>query len=136
MLVRKINAKLKRAYYYFGFEQVVPFDEVNNHIEILKENTDDETVLDKINTYKEEIVNFIDSIKNEDDVDFPVDFAKDEPRNSWESHSADFPQDIFENAGISQDEGPIAPVDEESGDSTSVAPVGETVIITVSDAML
>ena len=133
MLVRKINAKLKRAYYYFGFEQVVPFDEVNNHIEILKENTDDETVLDKINTYEEEIVNFIDSIKNEDDVDFPVDFAKDEPRNSWESHSADFPQDIFENAGISQDEGPIAPVDEESGDSTSVTPVGETVIITVRD---
>ena len=55
---KKVNAALKKAYYYFGFKKVVSYDEVEENIEILKNNTSDEAVLNKIEGHETEIKEF------------------------------------------------------------------------------
>ena len=117
---KKINAALKKAYYYFGFNEVVSIDEVKQNIEILKNNTSDESVLNKINNHESEIVEFCDFVSEKDDFTFPVGFAKDEPRKSWEFYTEDFPEDVFENnVSSTEDSGDIEPVEDE-GDIVSV----------------
>ena len=128
MLSKKINAALKRAYFYLGFNQIVSYDEVKEHVEILKKNTEDQSVLDKINSFEEEIIEFNDFVKDQDDFTFPADFAKEEPRKSWESYKKDFDEDIFENGEeLSEDIGEVAPADEDElfGDAGEIAPADE-----------
>ena len=96
---KKINAALKRAYYYFGFKKLVSYDEVKEHIDILKNNAADESVLTKINEYESEIEEFFSTSLSEN-TEFPIEFAKDEPRKAWEPHTADFPKDIFESMDV------------------------------------
>ena len=116
MLAKKINAKLKRAYYYFGFNEVVSYDEVMEHANLLKSLPNDESLAAKINGYADDIEAFF---KNDDekkaDSEFSADFAKDEPRKSWEHYTENFPEDIFE--------GGLEPVDDELEEATEIEPV-------------
>ena len=110
MLSKKINAKLKRAFYYFGFEQVVTYDEVKPHMDILKVAAEnDEQLSSKVDEYAAEIEEYF-SV-DENNTDEVQDFAKDEPRKSWESYTEDFPQDVFEESEVADDA--IEPVEEE-----------------------
>ena len=87
---KKINAALKRAYYYFDFKQVVPYNEVVETIQKFKglENLDDE-LANKINQYAEEIEEYFDTPEKRED-DTVTDFAKNEPRKSWEHYTDDY----------------------------------------------
>ena len=58
MLAKKINAKLKRAYYYFGFEEVAAYEKVRKNIDILLEKAADESVLNKVKEHESEIEEF------------------------------------------------------------------------------
>ena len=94
MLSKKINAALKRAYYYFGFKKVVPYYEVNETILKFKGLPDlDEELANKINQYADEIEEYFDTPEKRED-DTVTDFAKKEPRKSWEHYSDDFDFDI------------------------------------------
>ena len=127
MLAKKINAKLKRAYYYFGFEEVVSYEQVRKNMDILLENTADESVLTKVKEYESEIEEFFNTSEKREDSDFSAEFAKDEPRQSWESYTADFPEEILEgnvesgeieaaDEPVVDDEGEIESVDVEDGE--------------------
>ena len=113
---KKINAALKKAYYYFGFKKVVSYDEVKGNIEILKNNTSDEEILSKIESHENEIKEFCEFVEGDETFEFPVKFAKVEPRKSWEAHTADFPKDIFTSNAKSVEEDlvdSVEPVSEE-----------------------
>ena len=124
MLAKNIRAKIKRAYYYFGFEEVVSYEKVRKNIDILLENAADESVSTKVKEYESEIEEFFNTSDKREDSDFSEEFAKDEPRKSWESYTEDFPQDIF--SGDVESIGDIEPV-EDSEDEGEVEPVEEAV---------
>ena len=123
---KKINAALKRAYYYFDFKQVVPYNEVVETIQKFKglEDLDDE-LANKINQYAEEIEEYFDTPEKRED-DTVTDFAKNEPRKSWEHYTDDFDFTIDE-LGSEQTEDAeddeIEPVEDELVDS--IEPVEE-----------
>ena len=117
MLAKKINAKLKRAYYYFGFEEVVCYDEVKPHMELLKGLPNDESLSIKINEYADEIEEFFNTDEKKADSEFTAEFAKDEPRKSWEHYTENFPEDIFE--------GGIEPVEEVPEENAEIEAVEE-----------
>ena len=93
---KKINAALKRAYHYFGFEEVIPYEEAEDKIEHLKGIPADESVVAKVNKYADEIAEYFENEKRVAETEFPVEFAKGEPRKSWEHYTDDFPEDIFD----------------------------------------
>jgi len=124
MLAKNIRAKIKRAYYYFGFEEVVSYEKVRKNIDILLENAADESVSTKVKEYESEIEEFFNTSDKREDSDFSEEFAKDEPRKSWESYTEDFPEDIF--SGDVESIGDIEPV-EDSEDEGEVEPVEEAV---------
>ena len=124
MLAKNIKAKIKRAYYYFGFEEVVSYEKVRKNIDILLENADDESLSTKVKEYESEIEEFFNTSDKREDSDFSAEFAKDEPRKSWESYTEDFPEDIF--SGDVESIGDIVPV-EDSEDDGEVEPVEEAV---------
>ena len=126
---KKINAALKRAYYYFDFKQVVPYNEVVETIQKFKglENLDDE-LANKINQYAEEIEEYFDTPEKRED-DTVTDFAKNEPRKSWEHYTDDFDFTIDE-LGSEQTEDAeddeIEPVEDELVDS--IEPVEDELV--------
>jgi len=128
-LSKKINAALKRAYYYFDFKQVVPYNEVVETIQKFKglENLDDE-LANKINQYAEEIEEYFDTPEKRED-DTVTDFAKNEPRKSWEHYTDDFDFTIDE-LGSEQTEDAeddeIEPVEDELVDS--IEPVEDELV--------
>ena len=110
MLAKKINANLKRAYYYFGFNEVVSYGEARKNMDVLLENAADESVLSKVKEYEAEIEEFFNTSDKREDADFSQEFAKDEPRKSWECYTDDFPEEILAGDVESVDE--IEPADE------------------------
>ena len=122
MLAKKINAKLKRAYYYFGFEEVAAYEKVRKNIDILLEKAADESVLNKVKEQKSENERSLKNKKKREDFDCIEAFAKDEPRKSWDSYTDDFPEDIFADDVESDDA--VEPV-EDNGDEGEVEPVAE-----------
>jgi hypothetical protein len=117
MLAKNIRAKIKRAYYYFGFEEVVSYEKVRRNIDILLENADDESLSTKVKEYESEIEEFFNTSDKREDSDFSEEFAKDEPRKSWESYTEDFPEDIF--SGDVESSGDIEPAAEAVEDFSS-----------------
>ena len=94
---KKINAALKRAYHYFGFEEIIPYEEAEGKIEHLKGIPAEEAVVVKVNQYADEIAEYFENEKRVASTEFPVAFAKGEPRKSWEHYTDDFPEDIFDS---------------------------------------
>ena len=95
-MAKRINAKLKRAYHYFGIDEVVPFEEIEERINHLKGVPAEEAVVIKVSEYADEIAEYFENEKRVADTEFPVAFSKDEPRKSWEKYTDDFPEDIFD----------------------------------------
>ena len=129
MLATKINAKLKRAYYYFGFEEVVSYNEVKQHIDILKSLQNDEEVSAKIDEHSNEIEEYFNTTGDKDDESFTSEFTKDEPRKSWEHYTESFPEDIFTKGADSELVDAIEPVEEEvaEAEDEDIEPVEEEV---------
>ena len=94
---KKINAALKRAYHYFGFEEIIHYEEAEGKIEHLKGIPAEEAVVVKVNQYADEIAEYFENEKRVASTEFPVAFAKGEPRKSWEHYTDDFPEDIFDS---------------------------------------
>ena len=93
----KIDTNLKKAYYYFGFKEIVAYEKVKEHIKILKGLDTPEELSMKINGHADEINEFFSDPELKNDPDFRKKFAKKEPRGNWESYTVDFPKDVFDN---------------------------------------
>ena len=139
MLVEKVNANVKRAYYYFGANAVVPLNEIEGNITKLKEIAkNNEKLTIKINDYASEIEKFCASFDGEEDI--YSEFAKDEPRGSWEYYKSDFPNvtlDQLAETGIeSVEEEPDLSFDGKTNadeDNMGIAPAEGDIIISVKD---
>ena len=128
-MAKRINAKLKRAYHYFGINEVVPFEEIEERINHLKGIPADEAVVIKVSEYADEIAEYFENEKRVADTEFPVAFSKDEPRKSWEKYTDDFPEDIFDT-----ELEPVVDVEEESiEDADEIESVEEEAIEPVED---
>ena len=117
--IKKPELNERKAFYYFGFNNVVPFNEVNPVINDLREKSaDNEELLEKVNSHAANIDSYFDDEELKNDDELLVRFNSQEPRKSWESHKDDF--DLDENS--QEDE--IEPVEEveEAGD---IEPVDE-----------
>ena len=108
---KKINAKIKRAFYYFGMSEVCPYAEVKVNMDKLMSIADDDQI-SKVNEYADTIENFFDTPERKEDATIFQEFAKEEPRKSWESYKDDFGEIDLENV-----EDAIEPVEEEVDDA-------------------
>ena len=139
MLSKKINAKLKRAFYYFGCEEVVPYNEVKDQFEKVQAlPNDDEEVAARVNEHIETIENYFDTPEmKEDETRTP--FAKGEPRASWDSYKDDFAEVLEEDGGVepagddaegaevkpaADEDGGVEPADDDEVDG-GIAPAGD-----------
>ena len=139
MLSKKINAKLKRAFYYFGCEEVVPYNEVKDQFEKVQAlPNDDEEVAARVNEHIETIENYFDTPEmKEDETRTP--FAKGEPRASWDSYKDDFAEVLEEDGGVEpagddaegaevkpadDEDGGVEPADDDEVDG-GIAPAGD-----------
>ena len=118
---KKINAKIKRAFYYFGMSEVCPYAEVKVNMDKLMSIADDDQI-SKVNEYADTIENFFDTPERKEDATILQEFAKEEPRKSWESYKDDFGEIDLENV-----EDAIEPVEEEVDDAVE-AVEGEDVV--------
>ena len=100
-MAKKIRAVLKRAYYYFGFKEVVPYREIRKRIDLLSAYDNDEYLQTKIDGYEKDVEKFFNKPELKQDNEFFHEFAKDEPRKSWEHFTEDgFPKDLFDDVEI------------------------------------
>ena len=126
--IKKPELNERKAFYYFGFKNVVPFNEVNPVINDLREKSaDNEELLEKVNSHAANIDSYFDDEELKNDDELLVRFNSQEPRKSWESHKDDF--DLDENSQEYEIEpveeveeaGDIEPVEDEDG----IAPVAD-----------
>ena len=139
MLSKKINAKLKRAFYYFGCEEVVPYNEVKDQFEKVQAlPNDDEEVAARVNEHIDTIEKYFDTPEmKEDETRTP--FAKGEPRASWDSYKDDFAEVLEEDGGVEpagddaegaevkpadDEDGGVEPADDDEVDG-GIAPAGD-----------
>ena len=103
---KKPETDEKKAFFYFGFERLAPFSEVDAVINQLKEElAGDEEALEKINTHAEFIESYFDDEELKADDSLNVPFKKDKRRAKWESYKKDFPQvDLTETVEESVEE--------------------------------
>ena len=101
---KKPETEEKKAFYYFGFERLATFDEVNNVIAQLKEKfADDEEALEKINNHAQFIESYFDNDELKADDSLNVPFKKDKRRAKWESYKKDFPEFELAEEVVSED---------------------------------
>jgi len=90
--IKKPELNQKKAFFYFGFRKVVPFNEVQKAITALSNLQDiDDEIKAKINSFADEIDAYFDSEELKTDDELSVKFNKGEPRKSWESYKKDLP---------------------------------------------
>ena len=100
--IKKPELNQKKAFFYFGFRKVVPFNEVQKAITELSNLQDiDDEIKAKINSFADEIDAYFDSEELKTDDELSVKFNKGEPRKSWESYKKDLPdvnlKELIEN---------------------------------------
>ena len=101
---KKPETEEKKAFYYFGFERLAPFNEVNAIITQLKEKfAEDEEALEKINYHVEFIESYFDDDELKADDSLNVPFKKDKRRAKWASYKKDFPEVDLTEEVISED---------------------------------
>ena len=134
-MAKKINAKLKRAYYYFGANAVVPLNEIEGNIIKLKEIAkDNDELITKVHSYATEIKEFCASFGEEEDI--YEQFRKDEPKSSWEYYTDDFPNVILDKlveTGLEPVKDEIDTESDDVDDGTGIAPAKGNISITVKD---
>ncbi len=126
--IKKPELNERKAFYYFGFNNVVPFNEVNPVINDLREKSaDNEELLEKVNSHAANIDSYFDDEELKNDDELFVRFNPQEPRKSWESHKDDFDldensqEDEIEPVEEVEEAGDIEPVEDEDG----IAPVAD-----------
>ena len=126
MLAKKIRAPLKRAFHYFGFDNVVSYPEVKKHMEhLIEQAQDNEEVMEKINEHKDNIEKFFNTLELKEDSSFFAEFAKDEPRASWNHFTDDFHEIIFEKLLKAEEDEIEEPVTEDVEEAEIEEPVEE-----------
>ena len=101
--------------------EVCPYAEVKVNMDKLMSIADDDQI-SKVNEYADTIENFFDTPERKEDATILQEFAKEEPRKSWESYKDDFGEIDLENV-----EDAIEPVEEEVDDAVE-AVEGEDVV--------
>ena len=91
--------------------EVCPYAEVKVNMDKLMSIADDDQI-SKVNEYADTIENFFDTPERKEDATIFQEFAKEEPRKSWESYKDDFGEIDLENV-----EDAIEPVEEEVDDA-------------------
>ena len=91
--------------------EVCPYAEVKVNMDKLMSIADDDQI-SKVNEYADTIENFFDTPERKEDATILQEFAKEEPRKSWESYKDDFGEIDLENV-----EDAIEPVEEEVDDA-------------------
>ena len=84
---------VKKAFYYFGFRNVVSYKDVKTNIDAIRlcpDMTDE--IMEKVNKYALEIENYFDSDELRNDEKLRVKFNSREPRKSWEYYRKDLPK--------------------------------------------
>ncbi len=130
---KKPETEEKKAFYYFGFERLATFNEVDAVINQLKVKfADDEESLEKINKHVEFIESYFDSDELKNDNSLNVPFKKDKRRVKWESYKKDFPDvDLTEEVVSEEAIEPVEevnemePVEETINDVAEIEPVRE-----------
>jgi len=100
--------------------EVCPYAEVKVNMDKLMSIADDDQI-SKVNEYADTIEKFFDTPERKEDATIFQEFAKEEPRKSWESYKEDFGEIDLENV-----EDAIEPVEEEVDDA--VEAVDEDVV--------
>ena len=91
--------------------EVCPYAEVKVNMDKLMSIADDDQI-SKVNEYADTIEKFFDTPERKEDATIFQEFAKEEPRKSWESYKDDFGEIDLENV-----EDAIEPVEEEVDDA-------------------
>ena len=129
MLAKKLNidTEVRKAYYYFGFEGIVPFKDIIVRINELKEYAgEDHKFSQRVNEHAEAIESFFDSDEMREDDSISQPFNKDKRRKKWQLYSKDFSDFEFSSAEAPQD-GEIEVDEEELVDA--VEPVVEEELV-------
>ena len=106
MLAKKLkrpNTDERKAFHYFGFDGIVPFEHVNSRINELKEEFADDERLERIHEHVEQIESYFDSEELRNDDTISQKFNKDKRRQKWQSYKKDFKDFEFKVAQIIED---------------------------------
>ena len=131
--IKKPSTEERKAFYYFGFEAIVPYNDIIVRINELKEfSQDDEKKLERVNQHAEFIESYFDSEDMKNDDSIYEAFNKDKRRQKWQSYKKDFKDFEFSS------ESGVAPVEEIDGESEdelvdAIAPVEEEPVEEVVD---
>ena len=128
MLAKKLNidTEVRKAYYYFGFEGIVPFKDIIVRINELKEYAgEDHKFSQRVNEHAEAIESFFDSDEMREDDSISQPFNKDKRRKKWQLYSKDFSDFEFSSAEAPQDD--EIEVAEEEPLVDAVEPVAEDI---------
>ena len=131
--IKKPSTEERKAFYYFGFEAIVPYNDIIVRINELKEfSQDDEKKLERVNQHAEFIESYFDSEDMKNDDSIYEAFNKDKRRQKWQSYKKDFKDFEFSS------ESGVAPVEEIDGESEdelvdAIAPVEDEPVEEVVD---
>ena len=148
--IKKPTTEERKAFHYFGFDGVVPFNHVISRINELKEEFSEDELIQRVHEHAEQIESYFDSEELRNDDSISQKFNKDKRRQKWQSYKKDFKDfeftvaKIIEEAALEPvddvDEESIEPVDEEVAvesvdevDEESIEPVDEEVAVEPAD---
>ena len=106
MLAKKLkrpNTDERKAFHYFGFDGIVPFDHVISRINELKEEFADDELIERVHEHAEQIESYFDSEELRNDDTISQKFNKDKRRQKWQSYKKDFKDFEFKVAQIIED---------------------------------
>ncbi|WP_405296090.1 DNA-directed RNA polymerase subunit B [Methanobrevibacter sp.] len=103
--IKKPSTEERKAFYYFGFEAIVPYNDVIARINELKSiSEDDDKLSQRVNEHAEFIESYFDTEEMKTDDSIYEDFNKDKRRKKWQSYTKDFPGFVFSGKSDSEEE--------------------------------
>lgn len=143
--IKKPTTDERKAFYYFGFDAIVSYNEIIGRIEELKEvAASNDKFVERVNEHAENIELYFDSNEMKNDDSIFEQFNKDKRRQKWQSYKKDFKGFEFSADEISSESTDIKPVEEELTNTTdsvvededlvdAIAPAGDEEEIIVED---
>ena len=112
--IKKPTTDERKAFYYFGFDAIVSYNEIIGRIEELKEvAASNDKFVERVNEHAENIELYFDSDEMKNDDSIFEQFNKDKRRQKWQSYKKDFKGFEFSADEISSESTDIKPVEEE-----------------------
>ena len=93
MLSKKLKrptTEQRKAFHYFGFDGIVPFNHVISRINELKEEFSEDELIERIHEHADHIESYFDSEELKNDGSISQKFNKDKRRQKWDSYKKDF----------------------------------------------